>query len=98
VAIAKDIYRTLQPLLKVAYADSAAIGRRYRRNDEIGTPFGLTVDFETLEGTKEASVSATGAPIAAGEKNTVTLRHRDSMKQERIAIGDLGAYLLRAVS
>ena len=94
VAIAKDIYKSLQPLLKVAYADSAAIGRRYRRMDEVGTPFGITVDFETLEGAKEASTSATGAPILAGQKNTVTLRHRDTMKQERIEISDLFSYLL----
>jgi glycyl-tRNA synthetase len=98
VAIARDIYKTLQPLLKVAYADTAAIGRRYRRMDEVGTPFGITIDFETLEGAKEASTSATGAPIAAGQKDTVTLRHRDTMKQERIAIADLPAYLLSKIS
>ncbi len=97
VAIAKDIYKTLQPLLKVTYADTAAIGRRYRRMDEVGTPFGITVDFETLEGAKEASTSATGAPVTAGQKETVTLRHRDTMKQERIAIADLPAYLLARV-
>ena len=98
VAVAKDIYKTLQPLLKVAYADTAAIGRRYRRMDEVGTPFGITIDFETIEGAKEASTSATGKPIAVGEKDTVTLRHRDSMKQERIAITDLPAYLLTKIS
>jgi glycyl-tRNA synthetase len=98
VAKAREIYAALQPLMKVAYADSAAIGRRYRRFDEIGTPFGITVDFETLEGVKEACMSATGAPIAAGEKDTVTLRHRDSMKQERIAIADLFAWLLMKVA
>jgi len=98
VAVARNIYKALQPLLKVAYADTAAIGRRYRRMDEVGTPFGITVDFETLEGTKEASTSATGTPIAAGQKETVTLRHRDSMKQERITIADLPAYLLTKVS
>ena len=94
VAIAKAIYKSLQPLLKVAYADTAAIGRRYRRMDEVGTPFGITIDFETLEGTKDASTSATGKPILAGQKETVTLRHRDSMKQERIEISDLIGYLL----
>jgi glycyl-tRNA synthetase len=91
---AKGIYKTLQPLTKVAYADTAAIGRRYRRADEVGTPFGITVDFETLEGAKEASISAVGTVIAAGQKDTVTLRHRDNMKQERIAIEDLPGYLL----
>jgi glycyl-tRNA synthetase len=98
VSVAQSIYKTLQPLLKVVYADTAAIGRRYRRMDEIGTPFGITIDFETLEGVKEASTSATGAPIAAGQKDTVTLRHRDTMKQERIAIADLPAYLLAKVA
>jgi glycyl-tRNA synthetase len=97
VAKARGIYQALQPLMKVTYADSAAIGRRYRRFDEIGTPFGITVDFETLEGVKEACTSANGTPIAAGEKDTVTLRHRDSMKQERISIGDLFAWLLAKV-
>jgi glycyl-tRNA synthetase len=98
VAVAQGIYKSLQPLLKVQYADTAAIGRRYRRMDEIGTPFGITVDFETLEGAKEAVTSATGVPIAAGQKDTVTLRHRDSMKQERIAIADLAGYLLTKVA
>jgi glycyl-tRNA synthetase len=98
VAIARDVYKSLQPLLKVAYADTAAIGRRYRRMDEVGTPFGITIDFETLEGAKEASTSATGANISAGQKDTVTLRHRDTMKQERIAIADLPAYLLSKIS
>jgi len=98
VAIARDIYQSLQPLLKVVYADTAAIGRRYRRMDEVGTPFGITVDFETLEGAKEASTSATGTPILAGQKETVTLRHRDSMKQERIEIADLVAYLLAKIA
>jgi glycyl-tRNA synthetase len=98
VAIAQSVYKTLQPLLKVTYADTAAIGRRYRRMDEIGTPFGITIDFETLEGAKEASTSATGTPIATGQKETVTLRHRDSMKQERIAIADLPAYLLAKIA
>jgi glycyl-tRNA synthetase len=97
VAKAREIYAALQPLMKVAYADTAAIGRRYRRFDEIGTPYGITVDFETLEGVKEASISATGTAIAAGEKDTVTLRERDSMKQQRIVIGDLFAWLLAKV-
>jgi glycyl-tRNA synthetase len=98
VAIAQSIYKTLQPLLKVQYADTAAIGRRYRRMDEIGTPFGITVDFETIEGVKEACVSATGMAIVAGQTDTVTLRHRDSMKQERIAVADLPGYLLSKVA
>ncbi len=98
VAKARDIQRALAPLMKVAYDEAGSIGKRYRRIDEEGTPFGITVDFETLEGAKEAGTSATGAPIAAGEKDTVTLRHRDSMKQERIAIGDLFGYLLGKIA
>jgi len=98
VAQAKEIVKALQPLMKVAYDEAGSIGKRYRRIDEEGTPFGITVDFETLEGAKEASTSAMGTPIAAGQKGTVTLRHRDSMKQERIAIADLFAYLLAKIA
>jgi glycyl-tRNA synthetase len=64
------------------YDESGAIGRRYRRQDEIGTPFGITVDFETL-GEKGDEL-----------KDTVTLRHRDSMKQERVPIKDLLGLIL----
>jgi glycyl-tRNA synthetase len=98
VAKARDVQKALQPLMKVAYDEAGSIGKRYRRIDEEGTPFGITIDFETLEGAKEASTSAVGTPIAAGQKETVTLRHRDSMKQERIAIADLPAYLLAKVA
>jgi glycyl-tRNA synthetase len=98
VAKAKAVQDVLRPLMKVSYDEAGSIGKRYRRIDEEGTPFGITVDFETLEGAKEASSSTTGAPIAAGQKDTVTLRHRDSMKQERIAIADLPAYLLIATT
>jgi glycyl-tRNA synthetase len=74
VAKAKEIVSLLRPHLTVFYDESGAIGRRYRRQDEIGTPFGVTIDFETL-GEKEAAL-----------RDTVTLRDRDSMKQERVAI------------
>jgi glycyl-tRNA synthetase len=98
VAKARAVQDALRPLMKIAYDDGGAIGRRYRRMDEVGTPFGITVDFETLEGAKEGSTSAQGGRIEAGQVDTVTLRHRDSMKQERIAIADLPTYLLAAVS
>jgi glycyl-tRNA synthetase len=78
---AKEIVSLLRPHMTVFYDESGAIGRRYRRQDEIGTPFGVTVDFETL-GEKDA------AP-----RDTVTLRDRDSMKQERVAIQDLPGIL-----
>jgi glycyl-tRNA synthetase len=77
VAKAKEIVDLLRPHMKIFYDESGAIGRRYRRQDEIGTPFGVTVDFETL-GEKDAAL-----------RDTVTLRERDSMKQERVAIRDL---------
>jgi glycyl-tRNA synthetase len=81
VAKAKEIVGLLRPQMTVFYDESGAIGRRYRRQDEIGTPFGVTVDFETL-GEKDAA-----------RRDTVTLRDRDSMKQERVAIQDLPAIL-----
>ena len=98
VAKAREVQKLLQPLMKIAYDEAGSIGKRYRRIDEEGTPFGITIDFETLEGTKAAATSATGATINEGAKETVTLRHRDSMKQERIAIADLAAYLLAKIA
>ncbi|PAW68258.1 MAG: glycine--tRNA ligase [Verrucomicrobiia bacterium Tous-C5FEB] len=85
VALAKSIQKKLQAWMNVAYDDSGAVGRRYRRQDEIGTPFCITVDFETLgEGGDEI-------------KNTVTIRHRDSMEQERLQIDALLPWLLERV-
>jgi glycyl-tRNA synthetase len=81
VAKAKEIVDLLRPHMSIFYDESGAIGRRYRRQDEIGTPFGITVDFETL-GEKDAAL-----------RDTVTLRNRDSMKQERVAIKDLSGIL-----
>ncbi len=98
VAKARAVQDLLRPLMKVSYDEAGSIGKRYRRLDEEGTPFGITIDFETLEGAKEGSTSGEGGRIEAGQRDTVTLRHRDSMNQERIAIADLPAYLLRAVS
>jgi glycyl-tRNA synthetase len=86
VAKAKAIVDLLRPHMFVFYDESGAIGRRYRRQDEIGTPFGVTVDFETL-GEKEASL-----------RDTVTLRERDSMKQARVAIKDLSSILVSRIS
>jgi len=77
VAKAKEVFDRLRPHMFVFYDESGAIGRRYRRQDEIGTPFGITVDFETL-GEKDITL-----------RDTVTLRERDSMKQQRVKISDL---------
>src|SRR5438874_1367766 len=86
VAKAKEIVALLRSHMTVFYDESGAIGRRYRRQDEIGTPFGVTVDFETL-GEKDPAL-----------RDTVTLRDRDSMKQERVAIQDLPATLRERIS
>jgi len=86
VAKAKAIVDLLRPHMFVFYDESGAIGRRYRRQDEIGTPFGITVDFETL-GEKGAEL-----------RDTVTLRERDSMKQQRVAIKDLANILVSRIS
>jgi glycyl-tRNA synthetase len=77
VAKAKEIVDLLRPHMNVFYDEGGAIGRRYRRQDEIGTPFAVTVDFETL-GEKDPAL-----------RDTVTLRDRDSMKQERVPITEL---------
>ncbi|MBX9742561.1 MAG: glycine--tRNA ligase [Chthoniobacterales bacterium] len=79
---AHAIERALRPYMTVFYDEAGAIGRRYRRQDEVGTPFCVTIDFETL--------GESGPELA----NTVTLRERDSMKQRRMPIQELQSYLL----
>ncbi len=71
----EELYRQLSKKFSATYDETASIGKRYRRQDEIGTPYCVTVDFDTLE------------------DNCVTVRERDSMAQERIAIADLEKYL-----
>jgi glycyl-tRNA synthetase len=83
---AMEIRDLLRPHMNMFYDDAGAIGRRYRRQDEAGTPFCVTVDFETLEGVKEGPL--------AGRKDTVTVRYRDDGKQDRVAIGELLNWLL----
>ncbi|MFN2613389.1 MAG: glycine--tRNA ligase [Actinomycetota bacterium] len=75
VPAARELTASLRPHFMIDYDDAGAIGRRYRRQDEIGTPFAVTVDFETLD------------------DKAVTVRERDSMKQERVAVEELLAYL-----
>ena len=74
--MAREVLGMLQPLMMCDYDETQAIGRRYRRQDERGTPFCVTIDFDSLE------------------DQSVTVRERDSMAQERVAIVDLPAYLL----
>jgi glycyl-tRNA synthetase len=77
---AHDIYKTLSKAFFCDYDESGSIGKRYRRQDEIGTPFCITVDFDTEI------------------DNKVTVRHRDSMLQERLAIPDLKAFITSYIS
>ncbi len=85
VRIAREIQKSLQKWMPVFYDDGGAIGRRYRRQDEVGTPFCVTVDFDTL--------GENGEEL----KDTVTIRHRDSMEQERMKIDALLPWLLERV-
>ena len=74
---ALEIFNKLSKNYRCEYDTTGSIGKRYRRQDEIGTPFCITVDFDTLE------------------DNCVTVRERDSMKQERIKIDDLPIYFFK---
>jgi glycyl-tRNA synthetase len=72
---AKDLAVSLRKFWNVEFDDAQAIGRRYRRQDEIGTPYCVTVDFDTLD------------------DQAVTVRERDTMAQERVALDQLSGYL-----
>ncbi|NYF99432.1 glycine--tRNA ligase [Janibacter cremeus] len=72
---ARDLAAQLRKNWNVDFDDAQAIGKRYRRQDEIGTPYCITVDFDTLE------------------DNAVTIRERDSMRQERVSIDQVEAWL-----
>jgi glycyl-tRNA synthetase len=72
---AKGLATALRQHWNIEFDDAGAIGRRYRRQDEIGTPFCVTVDFDTLD------------------DNAVTVRERDSMKQERVSLDQIEGYL-----
>ena len=78
--LAREIYEDLRERMPVEYDTGGSIGKRYRRQDEIGTPWGVTVDHQTLE------------------DRTVTLRDRDSLSQDRIAIDELGDELERRLA
>ncbi|WP_438966172.1 glycine--tRNA ligase [Flavobacterium sp.] len=78
--IAKEIIEDLKWDFNVTYDEKDAVGRRYRRQDALGTPFCITVDHQTLE------------------DKTVTIRHRDTMKQERVTIADLRKIIADEVS
>jgi glycyl-tRNA synthetase len=82
VAKAREVQKLLRPHMDVFYDEAGAVGRRYRRQDEIGTPFCVTIDFDTL--------GENGPDLT----DTVTVRERDAMTQERIPIVNLLSYLL----
>jgi glycyl-tRNA synthetase len=69
--LAGEVHRTLRERMQAEYDEGGAIGRRYRRQDEIGTPWAVTIDHQSLE------------------DRTVTVRDRDSLSQDRVAIDDL---------
>ena len=81
---ALEVRDLLRPWMNVFYDETGSIGKRYARQDEAGTPFCVTIDFDTL-----------------GEKpellDTVTIRHRDDSKQERVKISELLAFLLSKI-
>lgn len=77
LTVAKDLTGRLKEKFFVEYDESGTVGKRYRRQDEIGTPFCITVDFDGVESTPQ----------------TVTVRHRDSMEQERIEVEKLEDWL-----
>lgn len=82
VAKAREVYQMLKKIEpRIMWDDNGNIGKRYRRQDEIGTPYCITIDFDTLGEKPELA-------------ETVTLRDRDSGRQERVAIADLGTRIL----
>lgn len=77
---AREVYEGIKKIIQpVVFDDNGNIGKRYRRQDEIGTPFCVTIDFETLD------------------NGTVTIRDRDTGKQERVKISELTATLKGAI-
>ena len=77
--LAREVYESLRRRMSAEYDDGGAIGRRYRRQDEIGTPYAVTIDHQSIE------------------DRTVTLRDRDTLEQERVAIDELAGELERRV-
>jgi glycyl-tRNA synthetase len=78
--LARRIYEDLRKRMQAEYDEGGSIGKRYRRQDEIGTPWGVTIDHQSLQ------------------DETVTLRDRDSLAQERVKIADLGTELQRRLA
>ncbi|MFL5975168.1 MAG: glycine--tRNA ligase [Solirubrobacterales bacterium] len=73
--LAREVHHALKPLMQSEYDEGGSIGRRYRRQDEIGTPWAVTIDHQSLD------------------DHTVTVRDRDTLAQERVAIDELPGHL-----
>ena len=87
---AKEIQHLLKEDFVTDYDVSGTVGKRYRRQDEVGTPFCVTVDYDTITEKKEDG--------SANELfDTVTVRFRDSMEQERVKLSELHAFLFNAI-
>lgn len=80
IKVAREIYTDLNKEFQVEYDESGAVGKRYRRHDEIGTPFCITVDFDTIE-----------------KDQKVTIRDRDTTKQERVGIKKVREILAKKI-
>ena len=81
---AKEIQHILKEDFVTDYDQSGTIGKRYRRQDEIGTPFCVTVDHDTLDS-------------SSADFNTVTVRFRDSMEQKRVSLDDLIPFIQKEI-
>jgi glycyl-tRNA synthetase len=77
---AMKLYRELKPYFNVFFDDKGAVGRRYRRQDEAGTPFCITIDGDTAK------------------DDTVTIRDRDTLKQERVKMSEVRAFIEKALT
>ena len=87
---AKEIQHMLKEDFVTDFDVSGTVGKRYRRQDEVGTPFCVTVDYDTInEKNDDGSVN--------NNFGTVTVRFRDSMEQERVKIEDLHSFLFKAI-
>jgi glycyl-tRNA synthetase len=91
---AREVFMMLKKEFgRVMFDDNGNIGKRYRRQDEIGTPFCITVDFDTIE----KPARTTDINVQSGGDQTVTVRNRDTGEQERIAISELTSYIKKVI-
>ena len=81
------MYEELRKSLRAEFDDNGNVGKRYRRQDEIGTPYCVTVDFDTIGLGEDASL-----------KDTVTVRDRDTMQQTRVKTAELSVFLAEKFS